>query len=71
MAKSSVSTNGLAATTEMSGFELNVLGGFIWNVYSDRYIQIKHPKSWGGTMVMFDSLTWTWLFYIYKTKEIC
>lgn len=32
MAKPNVSTIGLAATTEMSGFELNILVGFIWHV---------------------------------------
>lgn len=36
-------------------------------------IQNKQPKSWGGVLVMFDFLTWTWPLhiYIYINKEIC
>lgn len=49
MAKPNVSTIGLAATTDMSGSELNISRGFIWHVYHDRNSQIKHPNSWVET----------------------
>lgn len=63
MSKPNFSTAGLAATTEMARFELNIIGRFIWNVFHERHIQAKQPKRWGGAMVTFASLTQIWPFY--------
>lgn len=51
MAKHNVITTGLLAITEMSGFELNILQGFIWHVYtmirtSRLSIQIVGEELW-------------------------
>lgn len=51
MAKPNGSTIGLAATTDMSGSELNISKGFTWHIYCDRNSQIKHPNSWVETVL--------------------